>query len=108
MYKQEVKHRLLTEIRNNIPYVKIGIMFNDYFTQDRYVLESCQKNKNEKHIPFLVYKNDKLLNECALINGNVDQFIENAFEKIVQVEMVCVRIGWVYATRCKNLNFQMR
>ncbi len=82
MYKQEVQHRILAEVRNDFPYLKIGIRFNDYFTQDTYVLESSNRKNNLKHIPFAVYKNNELLKECALIDNNIDNFLNSIFENI--------------------------
>lgn len=78
MYKQEIKYRVLSEIRNEYPYIKIGIRFNDYFTQDSYYLESATK-RDVKKIPFILYKNESVLSKnLYLIENNIQQLIENA------------------------------
>lgn len=76
MYTQEVKHRVLSEIRNDFPYFKIGIRFNDIFTEDVYFLESSNNKNDLKNIPFAVYKNDELIMECSLINNNTEQLLD--------------------------------
>ena len=82
MYKQDIQHRILTEIRNDFPYLKIGVRFNDYFTQDTYVFESSNHKNNLNCIPFSIYKNNELIKECNLINRNVDEFFDHIFESI--------------------------
>ena len=82
MYTQKIQHRILTEIRNDFPYLKIGIRFNDYFTMDTYVFESSNYKNNLNRIPFSVYKNNELIKVCALIYRNADQFFNKIFEDI--------------------------
>ncbi len=82
MYKQELKHKVLTEIRNDFPFIKVGLKFNDLFTEDTYVLVSDSKIKNIKHIPFSLFKNNEPLKECVLVNGDIDQLLEKAFSDI--------------------------
>ncbi len=82
MYKQDIQHRILTEIRNDFPYLKIGVRFNDYFTQDTYVFESSNHKNNLNCIPFSIYKNNELIKECNLVNRNVDEFFDHIFENI--------------------------
>ena len=87
MYKQEIQHKILTEIKNDFPYLKIGVRFNDYFTQDTYIFESSNKKNDLKHIPFSIYKNNELLKECALINGDVDEFLNKVFEDVEDYDL---------------------
>ncbi len=82
MYKQEIQHKVIAEVRNDFPFLKIGVRFNDYFSQDTYIMESSNKNNNLKHIPFSLYKNNSLIKECAMIDMNVDDFLNKIFEDI--------------------------
>ncbi len=82
MYKQESKYKLLTEIKDDFPFIKIGVKFRDYFTEDTYMLVSGGKTKNLKHIPFALYKNNEPIKECAMINCNIDKLLNDAFRDI--------------------------
>jgi len=87
MYKQEIQHKVLAEVKNDFPYLKIGVRFNDFFTQDTYIFESSNKKNDLKHIPFAIYKNNELLKECAIINYNIDDFLDKVFEGVEDYDL---------------------
>ena len=82
MYKQEVEHKLLFEIKNYLPVFKIGIKFRDLFSEDTYMIVSDGLPKNIKNIPFCIYKNNELLKECTMINNNINQLLEDTFSNL--------------------------
>lgn len=97
MYKQELKYKVLSEIRNEYPYIKIGIRFNDYFTQDTYYLESAIKNDVNK-IPFILYKNESVITKnLFLIKNNMQQLLESAIQYIDDYDL-----RKLFNENCKN------
>ena len=87
MYKQHLDHKILAEIRNDFPFLKIGVKFNDLFSEDTYMIISDGKYRNLKRIPFSVYKNNEPLKECEMINLNMDKLLDDVFSDIEDYDL---------------------
>lgn len=84
MYTQDIQYKIIAEVRGNLPFIKIGVRFNDYFTQDTYALVSEIKNKYNgiKSLPFLFYKNNKLVKEFIMDNYNIQKVLDDMCNEI--------------------------
>ncbi len=88
MYKQEIQHKIIFEVVNDIPSIKIAIRFNDLFTKDTYVLVSEQtKNFNKNDIGFnLVINNNKQTGTLKLKDLNCLDLLNESFSNIVDYD----------------------
>lgn len=82
--KQSIEHRLVAEIHNNMPALKIGIRFNDIYSHDTYVLvnESEKSPYTQKSMHFTLFKNNKNIGKYIMANNNVIELISEAFKNI--------------------------
>lgn len=87
MYKQEIQHKIISEVREYFPFIKIGIRFNDYFTEDTYVLVAETVDKNLNYIPFSFFKNNELISECVMVKNNIEQLLNDAFSSVEDYDM---------------------
>ncbi len=97
MYKQHIEHKIISEVRNDFPFLKIGVKFNDLFSKDIYVLESGNKKNNYKNIPFCLYKNNSLIKECELVNLDINKLLEDAFQDIEDYDL-----KRLFSSQCKQ------
>ncbi len=84
MYQQEIIHKIIFEIKDNYPTIKIGVRFNDMFTKDTYVLVLEEKkifDKNNLSF-FLTKNNEKIKKNFLLTNLNCVSFLNEIFGSI--------------------------
>lgn len=88
MYKQELKHKIVFEVVNDTPSIKIAIRFNDLFTQDTYVLVSENVQRFDKNnIKFhLVVNNKKQSQYIYLNNMSCTSFLNESFNGLTDYD----------------------
>lgn len=88
MYKQELKHKIIFEVINDVPSIKIALRFNDLFTKDTYVLVSEQnKNFNKNDIKFqLVINNENQKKFIKLSDLECTSFLGESFSDITDYD----------------------
>lgn len=83
MYNQEVQHKVKFEVINDKPKITIGIRFNDFFTQDTYMLISeSPRNFNRNNIAFNFSINKNKPKTIYLNNLDVQKFLNECFFEV--------------------------
>jgi len=88
MYTQSLDHKVVAEINDDKPVVKIGVRFKDIFSEEKYYLSTdySKTDYSEKAVSFTLFKENEVIGRFVMKNNDASTLLSEAFNTVQDLD----------------------